>query len=73
MIWLLFLVAYGLPLLAFSLAIAWKQGWSCGLCMLVVFPALHLSHGAGCLRGLLDFFILRRTATIAAKDLPITR
>lgn len=68
------LVVYALPVLFFSIRAMPKHGVGCGLMLLLVFPALHVSNGLGSLKGMLDFFILRRRVTMSHADrIPITR
>ena len=65
---------YSVPLLWSSVAAAIRHGWRCGLALVVIFPALHLSHGLGFLKGALDVFVLRRrTATSKPRETPLTR
>ncbi len=73
--WLLaaIVIAYSVPLLWFSAAAAVRRGWRCGLALLVIFPALHLSHGLGFLRGALDCLVLRRKRGKHAEATPLTR
>jgi len=73
--WLLtaIFVAYGVPVLIASAAVARKHGISCGLAMCAVFPALHLSHGLGCLKGLIDWIVLRRKMKDGGGAIPLTR
>lgn len=73
--WLLaaILVAYVLPVLVCSAQVGRREGLRCGLAMCVVFPALHVSHGLGFLKGLMDFVVLRRDPRRTADRTPLTR
>jgi len=73
--WLLaaILCAYAVPLVLFSAAAAVRHGPRCGLALLVIFPTLHLSHGLGFLKGLLDVFVLRRNLAKNAANVPLSR
>lgn len=53
-------VSYGMINLYIGVSVAVKAGLRCGFWSMVVFPALHLSYGLGYLKGMLDFFILRK-------------
>ena len=66
-------VAYMVPVLIASAAVARKHGIRCGLAMCAVFPALHLSHGLGCLKGLIDWIVLRRNMKDRGAAVPLTR
>jgi glycosyltransferase involved in cell wall biosynthesis len=68
------LAAYAVPLTCVVASTARRYGWRSGLAMLVVLPALHISHGLGFLRGFLDFVVLRKKITRAsATKISITR
>jgi len=67
------LAAYAIPLLTFSAATAFKRGLRCGLALLIVFPTLHVAHGLGFLKGVLDFLILRRNPGKNAGAIPLSR
>lgn len=56
----LIVVSYGMINLYIGVSVAVKEGLRCGFWSMVVFPALHLSYGLGYLKGVLDFFILRK-------------
>jgi glycosyltransferase involved in cell wall biosynthesis len=73
--WLLaaVLCAYTLPLVAFSTAAAVRHGFRCGLALLLIFPTLHLSHGLGFLKGLVDVFVLRKDPAKNAASIPLSR
>lgn len=53
-------VSYGVLDLCIGLSVAFKRGLRCGFWSMVVFPTLHISYGLGYLKGVLDFFILRK-------------
>jgi hypothetical protein len=73
--WLLaaILCAYTVPVVAFSTAAAVRHGLRCGLALLVIFPTLHLSHGLGFLKGLVDVFVLRKDPAKNAASIPLSR
>jgi hypothetical protein len=74
--WLLaaIVIAYSLPLLWFSAVAGARHGWRCGLALVVIFPALHFSHGLGFLKGALDGFVFRKRITAAKSgEISITR
>ena len=54
------IISYGVLDLCIGVSVAGKRGLRCGLWSMVVFPALHISYGLGYLKGVLDFFILRK-------------
>jgi hypothetical protein len=56
----LIIISYGVLDLGIGVSIAVKSGLRCGLWSMVVFPTLHIGYGLGYLRGVLDFFILRK-------------
>jgi glycosyltransferase involved in cell wall biosynthesis len=56
-----------------STIIAFKQGFRCGLALCIVFPALHLSYGLGFLKGMEDFFLLRKHLKRKIKAVKLTR
>jgi glycosyltransferase involved in cell wall biosynthesis len=66
--------AYLIPLIAFSLAAAFRQGAKIGLALAAVFPVLHFSSGLGTLKGMADFLVLRKRITpVDVKSVPLTR
>lgn len=54
------LISYGIINLCVGVSVAAKKGWRCGFWATVIFPVLHISYGLGYLKGVLDFFILRK-------------
>lgn len=56
------IASYGMMNLCIGVSIAVKGGLRCGFWSTVVFPILHISYGLGYLKGLFDFFILRKQA-----------
>lgn len=54
------IISYGVLDLCIGVSVAAKRGLRCGFWSMVVFPVLHISYGLGYLKGLLDFFILRK-------------
>jgi len=67
------LTAYAVPVVAFAVAAALKRGLRCGLALCVVFPTLHVAHGSGFLKGVLDFTILRRNPGKDGGAIPLSR
>lgn len=68
------LTAYAVPVAVCSIRAMPKHGVRCGLALALVFATLHVSNGLGSLKGILDFFILRKRVTTAHADkIPITR
>ncbi|HEX6965432.1 MAG TPA: glycosyltransferase family 2 protein [Gemmatimonadaceae bacterium] len=65
--------AYVLVDLACAASIAAREGLGVGLAACAVFPVLHLSYGAGFLRGTFDFLVRRRRRAHDAATVPITR
>jgi len=59
--------------MTFSVATAVKRGWRCGLVLPVVFPLLHIAHGLGFLKGVLDFLVLGRSPGKNAGAIPLSR
>lgn len=53
-------IAYMTVNLSIAIGIALNRGVRCGLWSTVVFPILHISYGVGYLKGILDFWILRK-------------
>jgi glycosyltransferase involved in cell wall biosynthesis/predicted ATP-grasp superfamily ATP-dependent carboligase len=70
-IWGLTVGAYAGAVLACALPIARIYGLRCAAALAAVFPALHLSYGAGFLRGLWDGVFRRRTPRSA--PVPLSR
>lgn len=54
------IVSYGVLNLCIAVSVAVRKGWRCGFWSTAVFPVLHISYGVGYLKGMLDFFILRK-------------
>ncbi len=52
---------------------AFKRNVSCGLWSAIVFPLIHISYGIGYLKGLLDFFILKKDEPRDPFALPLSR
>jgi uncharacterized membrane protein AbrB (regulator of aidB expression) len=65
--------AYGVANLGCSIGIGFQRGVRCALALPIVFPVLHLSYGLGCLKGILDFFILGNKRRGDAAGIAITR
>jgi len=59
--------------LSISLHAALERSVRCGLWSVVVFPILHMSYGIGYLKGILDFFVLRKRETPDPVALPLSR
>ena len=70
-IWGLTVGAYALAVLACAMPTARIYGLRCAAALAVVFPALHLSYGAGFLRGLWDGVVRRRSPRSA--PIPLSR
>jgi len=74
LLFLLILIAYLIPLLAFSAIAAFRHGVRIGIMLALVFLTLHFSTGLGTLKGVLDFFLFRKRVTTAhTHNIPITR
>ncbi|MCS6295221.1 MAG: glycosyltransferase family 2 protein [Nitrospira sp.] len=58
---------------ALGIQIGMKNGWLCGLWMLVVFPIIHLSYGIGFLQGALTFWLLPKQRTGDVTATPLSR
>lgn len=67
------LLAYGTCVAASCALVAVRHGIRCALALSVVFPALHISHGLGFLKGLWDFTLLRRDLKKHWSAVPLTR
>jgi len=76
------IIAVGFALLllfyftALSASVIWetaRRGLGTGVRLFLVFPALHFSYGLGYLKGILDFWMLRRPAGDGASAIPISR
>lgn len=73
MLWGSIMIAYGVLDLCIGVAVAFKRGFPCGVWSTVVFPVLHLSYGIGYLKGVLDFFILRKQSATDSFALRLSR
>lgn len=73
--WLFLLISslYCFVNLGISLHIAMKKGWKHFLVLPIVFAAIHFSYGIGYLKGIWDFFLLRRNKKKKIADIPLTR
>jgi len=69
----LLLAAYLLPAGTIALRAALMHGLRCGMNVFVLFPLIHISHGLGFLKGVLDFIVLRRSYKKKANTMKITR
>ncbi|MGC3974397.1 MAG: hypothetical protein QM771_08470 [Nitrospira sp.] len=58
---------------AVSVWVGLSGGIRCAAWMLLVFPVLHASYGIGYLRGIIDFWIRKRHASVIAKAMPLSR
>jgi len=63
------IVIYGLASLTAAINTAKKEGWILLPIMPLVFACFHFGYGLGFLKGLLDFFILRRSPSRKMKVL----
>ncbi len=59
--------------LGVSFLVALQRGLKYFLMMPLVFLTLHFSYGLGYMRGVFDFFLLRRYRTSKIKEVPLTR
>lgn len=66
-------ISYGILDFCIGLSVAVKRGLCCGCWSMVVFPVLHISYGIGYLRGVLDFFILRKQSATDSFALRLSR
>lgn len=64
---------YGLASVAAALTAKSRHGWSVALTLPVVFAVLHVSYGAGFLRGAARFLVARRGPPVTSSQLPLTR
>ncbi len=73
--WILYALisAYIVADLGASISVGFQRGIRCALIIPVVFPVLHLSHGLGFLKGVLDFFILGNKRRGDGAGISITR
>jgi GT2 family glycosyltransferase len=67
------IISYGVLDLCIGVGVAVKRGFRCGAWSTVVFPVLHLSYGIGYLKGVLDFFILRKQEATDSFALRLSR
>lgn len=67
------MISYGALDLCIGAGVAVKRGWRCGLWSAVVFPVLHISYGLGYLKGVFDFFILRKQSATDSFALRLSR
>ena len=67
------IISYGVLDLCIGVGVAVKRGLRCGVWSMVVFPVLHLSYGIGYLKGVLDFFILRKQSATDSFALRLSR
>jgi len=74
-VWLLaaMLFAYVATITTAAAFAAAKQGVRCAAGLYLVFPTLHFSYGLGYWKGILDFWVLRRTARNRPKTVPLSR
>jgi glycosyltransferase involved in cell wall biosynthesis len=61
---------YSSLVLVCSIRTAQTEGLRCGLALLMVFPTLHFSYGAGFLRGIYDHFLAR---SAPAREMSLSR
>jgi glycosyltransferase involved in cell wall biosynthesis len=71
--WASLALCYLAALSAFAVPIAVRHGLSVGFSLTLVFLTLHVSYGVGYLRGVLDYWILRKRVTERNAALPISR
>ena len=67
------MISYGVLDFCIGVGVAIKRGFRCGAWSTVVFPVLHLSYGIGYLKGVLDFFILRKQSATDSFALRLSR
>jgi cellulose synthase/poly-beta-1,6-N-acetylglucosamine synthase-like glycosyltransferase len=72
---LLLSLAYGLADIYFALSTARRAGagGAVAFWLALVFPTLHLSYGLGFLKGLVDFFLLKKKGVPDAAGIPLSR
>lgn len=70
---LLAAACYLIAALFFSAGIALKEGFRSSLALPLVFATLHFSYGFGYLKGLLDFFLLKKDKRNRIKEPILTR
>ncbi len=67
------IISYGVLDLSIGIGVAAKRGLRCGVWSMVVFLILHISYGLGYLKGVLDFFILRKQSATDSSALRLSR
>ncbi len=71
---LLFILSfYLITSLSFSFRVALQKGARYFFTLPIAFATLHISYGAGYLKGIWDFLILKKHKRRKLKDLPLTR
>jgi hypothetical protein len=72
-LWALAIGAHGAISLGVSARLSRKRSWRLFPYLTCGFPLAHLAYGAGYLRGILDFVILRRHVRPGAPEIPLSR
>jgi succinoglycan biosynthesis protein ExoA len=59
--WIGLVAAYLISTMAVSFGIAAREGWRFLCTLPIVFGCYHIGYGIGCLRGVIDFILLKRS------------